>query len=88
MEDGHLEETLPMVVQEVGQLELVMEDGPPKDLAMASDYQWVIEYQEFGPHQVLAHRLKAKESAHQLVVFHQEGVYLMRMVVLGSVHKK
>lgn len=50
MEDGHLEETLPMVVKEVGQLELVMEDDPPKDLAMASDYQWVIEYQEFGPH--------------------------------------
>ena len=88
MEDGHLEETLPMVVQEVGQLELVMEDGPPKDLAMASHRQWVIEYQEFGPHQVLAHRLKAKESAHQLVVFHQEGVHLMRMVVQGSVHKK
>ena len=76
-----------MVVQEVGQLEFLMEDDPPKDLAMASDYQWVIECQ-FGPYQVLAHRLKAKESAHQLVVFHQEGVYLMRMVVQGSVHKK
>ena len=88
MEDGHLEETFPMVVREVGQLELVMEDGPPKDLAMASDYQWAIEYEEFGPHQVLAHRLKAKESAHQLVVFHQEDVYLMRMVVQGSFHKK
>ena len=88
MEDGHLEETLPMVVQEVGQLELVMEDGRPKDLAMASDYQWVVEYQEVGPHQVLAHQLKAKESVHQLVVFHQEGVHLMRMVVQGSVHKK
>ena len=88
MDDGHLEETLLMVVQEVGQLELVMEDGPSKDLAMASDYQWVIEYQEFGPHQALAHRSKAKESAHQLVVFHQEGVHLMRMVVQGSFHKK
>ena len=88
MEDSHQEETLPIVVQEVCQLELVMEDDPPKDLAMASDYQWVIEYQEFGPHQVLAHRLKAKESAHQLVVFHLEGVYPMRMVVQGSVHKK
>ena len=61
MGDGHLEETLPMVVQEVGQLELVMEDGRPKDLAMASDCQWVVEYQEVGPHQELAHRLKAKE---------------------------
>ena len=77
-----------MVVQEVGQLELVMEDGRPKDLAMASDYQWVVEYQEFGPHRLPAHRLKAKASAHQLVVFHQEGVHLMRMVVQGSVHKK